>query len=33
MATEGVCEARFRGLREEFERNFVQGGEVGASVC
>jgi CubicO group peptidase (beta-lactamase class C family) len=33
MAIEGVCDARFRGVREEFEYNFAERGEVGASVC
>jgi CubicO group peptidase (beta-lactamase class C family) len=29
----GVCDPRFRAVREEFERNFAERGEVGASVC
>ena len=29
----GICDLRFRGVREEFERNFAERGEVGASVC
>ncbi len=33
MAIEGTCEARFARVREEFERNFAERGEVGASVC
>ena len=33
MAIEGECDARFRGVREEFERNFAERVEVGASVC
>jgi CubicO group peptidase (beta-lactamase class C family) len=33
MLTEGTCEPRFAGVREEFERNFAERGEVGASVC
>jgi hypothetical protein len=33
MVIEGVCDARFRGVCEEFERNFAALGEVGASVC
>ncbi len=33
MNIHGVCDARFHGVREEFERNFAQRGEVGASVC
>src|SRR5579875_4193530 len=33
MNIHGVCDARFHGVREEFERNFAERGEVGASVC
>lgn len=33
MAVEGTCEPRFGRVREEFERNFAERGEVGASVC
>jgi CubicO group peptidase (beta-lactamase class C family) len=33
MAVEGHCDPRFRGVREEFERNFHERGEVGASIC
>jgi CubicO group peptidase (beta-lactamase class C family) len=33
MNVEGSCDARFGGVREEFERNFRERGEVGASVC
>jgi CubicO group peptidase (beta-lactamase class C family) len=33
MNIHGVCDARFHGVRDEFERNFAQRGEVGASVC
>jgi CubicO group peptidase (beta-lactamase class C family) len=33
MSIDGVCEPRFRGVFEEFERNFRERGEVGASVC
>jgi CubicO group peptidase (beta-lactamase class C family) len=29
----GVCEPKFARVREEFERNFAERGEVGASVC
>jgi CubicO group peptidase (beta-lactamase class C family) len=29
----GVCEQKFARVREEFERNFAERGEVGASVC
>src|SRR5579875_1711447 len=30
---EGTCDPRFREVGEEFERNFAERGEVGASVC
>jgi CubicO group peptidase (beta-lactamase class C family) len=33
MAIQGTCEPRFARVREEFERNFAERGEVGASVC
>ncbi len=33
MEVHGSCEPRFQAVREEFERNFEQRGEVGASVC
>lgn len=33
MSIEGTCEPRFARVREEFERNFAERGEVGASVC
>jgi CubicO group peptidase (beta-lactamase class C family) len=33
MAMQGVCDARFRDVGDEFERNFAERGEVGASVC
>src|SRR4051812_14303707 len=33
MSTEGTCDPRFARVREEFERNFAERGEVGASVC
>src|SRR5438105_7412336 len=29
----GYCDPRFKGVAEEFERNFRERGEVGASVC
>lgn len=29
----GSCEPRFQAVRTEFERNFAERGEVGASVC
>jgi CubicO group peptidase (beta-lactamase class C family) len=33
MTVQGLCDPRFRGVQEEFERNFQERGEVGASVC
>jgi CubicO group peptidase (beta-lactamase class C family) len=33
MVTEGTCEPRFAAVREEFECNFAERGEIGASVC
>jgi CubicO group peptidase (beta-lactamase class C family) len=33
MTVQGMCDARFRAVGDEFERNFAQRGEVGASVC
>lgn len=33
MTVQGVCNPRFQAVREEFERNFAERGEVGASVC
>ena len=33
MSTDGTCAEQFSGVREEFERNFAERGEVGASVC
>jgi hypothetical protein len=29
----GVCDARFAAVRDEFQRNFRERGEVGAAVC
>jgi CubicO group peptidase (beta-lactamase class C family) len=29
----GSCDARFRGVRDEFVRNFSERGEIGAGVC
>ena len=29
----GACDSRFHGVRDEFERNFSERGEVGAGVC
>jgi len=33
MEAHGSCEPKFQAVREEFERNFQDRGEVGASVC
>jgi CubicO group peptidase (beta-lactamase class C family) len=33
MTVQGTCEPRFAPIREEFERNFAERGEVGAAVC
>src|SRR4051812_41635603 len=33
MDIQGTCEAKFRAVRQEFERNFSERGEVGASIC
>jgi CubicO group peptidase (beta-lactamase class C family) len=33
MSTNGECDARFGAVREEFERNFAERGDVGAAVC
>lgn len=33
MTVQGFCDPRFRTVRDEFERNFADRGEVGASVC
>jgi CubicO group peptidase (beta-lactamase class C family) len=33
MASHGLCTARFEPVRDEFDRNFAERGEVGASVC
>lgn len=32
-ATQGTCDPTFAGVREAFERNFEDRGEIGASVC
>ena len=32
-AIEGLCDARFEGVREAFARNFAESGELGASVA
>jgi CubicO group peptidase (beta-lactamase class C family) len=33
MSIEGYCDPQFRAVREQFEQNFAERGEVGASVC
>ena len=33
MAVSGKCDPKFAKVKEEFERNFAERGEVGASVC
>jgi len=33
MSISGDCQPRFAEVREEFERNFAERGEIGASVC
>ena len=33
MEIHGYCDARFGALREEFERNFTERGDVGASCA
>lgn len=33
MTVQGAAEARFAEVRDEFERNFAERGEVGASLC
>ncbi|HXG10979.1 MAG TPA: serine hydrolase domain-containing protein [Gemmataceae bacterium] len=33
MSIDGFCDPLFREVRQEFERNFLERGEVGASVC
>jgi CubicO group peptidase (beta-lactamase class C family) len=33
MTVQGFCDRRFHAVRDEFERNFAERGEVGASVC
>jgi CubicO group peptidase (beta-lactamase class C family) len=33
MGIQGTCDDRFSEVREQFERNFSERGEVGASVC
>jgi CubicO group peptidase (beta-lactamase class C family) len=33
MMIHGLCEPRFQAVQDEFERNFQERGEVGASVC
>jgi CubicO group peptidase (beta-lactamase class C family) len=33
MSVDGICDPRFAQVREEFERNLAERGEIGASVC
>lgn len=33
MSISGKCDLKFERVREEFERNFKEREEVGASVC
>ena len=33
MNVQGSCDAQFQAVRGEFERNFQERGEIGASVC
>jgi hypothetical protein len=33
MAVQGTCDPRYAEVAEEFERNFAERGEIGASVC
>jgi CubicO group peptidase (beta-lactamase class C family) len=33
VSVEGTCDPRFAAVREEFERNLAERGEVGASAC
>jgi CubicO group peptidase (beta-lactamase class C family) len=33
MAVHGTCDERFDAVRDEFERNLAERGEIGASVC
>ncbi len=33
MAVQGACDQKFQEVRQEFERNFAERGEVGASLC
>ena len=33
MTVQGICDHRFTPVRDEFERNFQERGEVGASLC
>ena len=32
MAVQGTCDPKFQAVRQEFERNFQERGEIGASV-
>jgi hypothetical protein len=33
VAVEGVCDARFGGVREAFTENFARYGEIGAAIA
>jgi len=33
MSVDGHCDSAFLSVRDDFERNFRERGEVGASVC
>ncbi|GAA3834126.1 serine hydrolase domain-containing protein [Sphaerisporangium flaviroseum] len=33
MAIDGTCDDKYTEVRDEFERNFAERGEIGASVC
>jgi hypothetical protein len=33
VTVQGTCDQRFAAVREEFERNLAERGEVGAAVC
>ena len=33
MTVQGECQPRFQAVQDEFERNFAERGEIGASVC
>jgi CubicO group peptidase (beta-lactamase class C family) len=33
VTSHGLCTARFEPVRDEFERNFAERGEIGAALC